>query len=431
MAEPKLPLIARKNIKENEEKVNEIKEKIAGVVEAAAEVTIDVNYPTFAGFCDKSGYQNRVGEVTVWYLEALGNMIASTFKEDTAKAALQAAWTTGVIRIQTGTLKKGEPYKYSSLDIENGDLVLTIYNIGNVGDGMRDLLDKLGDSSSGLSVKNAQNFKDKEEARTEALQQIQEFLQLSCDVTLDVDSPAFATKSDAAGFKDRLGEVIQWYIDALKGSLQRPFKDDEVARAALQAAWTTGVIRIEFGTLKKNEHKYVETNIRDGDLVVSVYSLGNVGETGADLLAKLSDPSSGLPLRAALSIKQKEEARDEFLKKIQDAVGLSTDVTLDVDWTAIEPILKKQGYGDRLGDVVYEWILGALTNNIVNICKDDMTKEAVAEAWTTGVIRLEENKKISSYHAVEFVNGDLIIQYKPEGIASNVGSIGADIESKL
>jgi hypothetical protein len=429
MAEPKLPLIARKNIKENEEKVNEIKEKIAAVVEGAAEVTVDVNYPAFAAFVDKAGYQNRVGEVTVWYLEALSGMIANTFKEETAKAALQGAWTTGVIRLQSGTLKKGE-HKYSSLDIDNGDLVITVYNIGNVGDGFRDLLDKLGDSSSGLSLKNAQSFKDKEESRTEALQQIQEFVQLSCDVTLDVDAPAFSAKSDTAGYKDRVGEVIQWYIDAIKENLKRPFKDDELARAALQAAWTTGVIRLEFGTLKKNEYKYVESNIRDGDLVVTVYNIGNVGETLGDLLPKLADPASGLPLRAALNIKEKEEQRDEFLKQIQDAVGLATDVTLDVDWSALEPTLKKSGYGDRMGEVVYNWILGALAGNIVRITKDEMTKEAVAEAWTTGVIRLEENKKIS-YHAVEFVNGDLIIQYKPENIASNVGSIGSDIESKL
>jgi hypothetical protein len=334
-----------------------------------------------------------------------------------------------VIRLQSGTLKKGE-HKYSSLDIDNGDLVITVYNIGNVGDGFRDLLDKLGDSSSGLSLKNAQSFKDKEESRTEALQQIQEFVQLSCDVTLDVDAPAFSAKSDTAGYKDRVGEVIQWYIDAIKENLKRPFKDDELARAALQAAWTTGVIRLEFGTLKKNEYKYVESNIRDGDLVVTVYNIGNVGETLGDLLPKLADPASGLPLRAALNIKEKEEQRDEFLKQIQDAVGLATDVTLDVDWSALEPTLKKSGYGDRMGEVVYNWILGALAGNIVRITKDEMTKEAVAEAWTTGVIRLEENKKIS-YHAVEFVNGDLIIQYKPENIASNVGSIGSDIESKL
>jgi len=378
---------------------------------------------------DKAGYQNRVGEVVHWYTEALANFMENSFKEDTAKAALQGSWTTGVVRIQPGTNKKGE-YKYSDLDIDNGDLVITIYQLANVGDGFSGLIDKLGDSSSGLSVKASQNLKEKEEERNEALQKIHENVQLSCDVTLDCDYPAFAAKVDKDGYKDRLGEVIQWYVQGLGENVERNFKNDDLARSALQAAWTTGVLRIEVGTNKKGEYKYNSTDLRDGDLIITVFSMSNTSDTGNDLISKLSDPASGLSLDSSLNIHKHEESKEENVKKIQDAVGLSADVTLDVDWSVLDTASNAAGYKNRCGEVVYNWILGGLAGNLERICKDDLTKEAVAEVWTTGVIRFEENKKIS-YHAVEFVNGDLIIQYKPTSIASNVSDVGSDIEKKL
>jgi len=358
----------------------------------------------------------------------MADNLERSFKEDTAKSALQAAWTTGVVRIQSGTNKKGE-YKYGSLDVENGDLVLTVYQLANVGDGMSGLLDKLGDSSTGLSVKSSQNLKEYEEQRTEALSKIQESIGLSADVTLDCDYPAWSKKVDADGYKDRLGEVVQWFIDAIKDRLVR-MKDDELTKSALQTAWTTGVIRLELGTNKKGEYKYQECMPRDGDLAVIVYQMANVSDTGSDLIGRLGDPASGLPLKSAKNIKEHEEKKDENLKKIQESVGLSTEVTLDVDWAAIDALVTKIGYKDRTGEVVIDWVLGSLATNIERICKEEMTKEAIAETWTTGVIRMEENKKIS-YHAVEFVNGDLIIQYKPDNLCSNVGDIGRDIESKL
>jgi len=366
--------------------------------------------------------------VVQWYTSALADNLVRSFKEDTAKAALQAAWTTGVVRIQSATNKKGES-KYGSLDIENGDLVLSVYQLANVGDGMSGLLDKLGDSSTGLSVKSSQNLKEHEEQRNEALAKMQEYVGLTADVTLDVDYPAWSKKVDTEGYKDRLGEVIQWFVDAIKDRLQR-LKDDDLAKAALQAEWTTGVIRLELGTNKKGEYKYQECMPRDGDLAVIVYQMANVSDTGSDLIGRLGDPASGLPLKSAQNIKEHDEKKEENLKKIQESVGLSTEVTLDIDWSAIDAQTTKQGYTNRVGEVVIDWVVGSLASNLERICKEEMTKEAIAETWTTGVIRMEENKKIS-YHAVEFVNGDLVVQYKPENLCSNVGEIGRDIESKL
>jgi len=429
MSEPKLSLINRKNIKENDEKVNEDKERIQKAVDLSTEVTLDADYANFAQFVEKAGYKDRVGEVVRWYTEAIANCMENTFKEETAKAALQSNWTTGVIRIRTATNKKGE-YKYESLDIENGDLVLTVYQLANVGSAMSGLLDKLGDSSTGLSVKASQNVKENEEKKNEILQAIHDDTQLSADVTIDIDWPAFAAKFDKEGYNDRVGECVTWFLEPLKDVFSRYFKNDEIARAAIQSAWTTGVIKFELATNKKGENKYNETQVRDGDLVVSVYSLSNASNCGSDIIDRMHDPASNLPLRSALNLKEQDEKKEENLKRLQNAVGLSNDVTVDIDWVAFDALVTKLGYKDRIGEVIYDWILGALAGNVENICKEELTKEAIAESCTTGVIRFEENKKIS-YHAVEFNNGDLIIQYKPENFVSNTGSVGSDIESKL
>jgi hypothetical protein len=144
------------------------------------------------------------------------------------------------------------------------------------------------------------------------------------------------------------------------------------------------------------------------------------------------DPSSGLPLKAAADIKAREELKAENLEKIKEAVGLSTDVTFDVDWAVIHPFCVKNGYGDGCGDVVFNHILGSLKDSLVRICREELTKEAIAETWSTGVLRLEAGPaKMNHYHQCDFVDGDLVIKFKPDSMATNVQEIGSDIEKKL
>lgn len=62
----------------------------------------------FAAFIDKCGYKDRVGEFVVDILKGLDRNISSSFKdEEMARSALQAAWTTGVVRITSGVKAKG------------------------------------------------------------------------------------------------------------------------------------------------------------------------------------------------------------------------------------------------------------------------------------------------------------------------------------
>jgi hypothetical protein len=161
----------------------------------------------------------------------------------------QAAWTTSVIALTLGTKKKGES-GYHRCDITDGNLTIIMYELSNISYIGNDLAGKLGDAS-GLSLLAALDVKKYEEERNELLQTIQADTQLAADVTLDIDQVAFAafidkvwkkvgvgflvlTTREKAGYKDRVGEFIVDILKALKGNLSSSFKDDELARAALQ-----------------------------------------------------------------------------------------------------------------------------------------------------------------------------------------------------
>jgi len=273
------------------------------------------------------------------------------------------------------------------------------------------------------------HHEENEEKRNEGLAAIQAATQLACEVTLDCDVPTFGAKTSDI---NRVGDTIQYYVEAMQSYFERHFKEDEIARNALQAAWTTGVFKLEFGTKKKGQSGYAETNIRDGDLVVTVFEVCNVDDTGSDLMDKLGDPNSGLPLKAAINVKENEGKKTENLEAIKEAVGLATDCTFDIDWAVIHPFCVKNGYADRCGEVVYDYILTGLKDRLVRICQEELTKEAIAENWSTGVLRLEAGPpKMSGYHTVDFADGDLVIKFRPDSMCTNVSDIGSDIEGKL
>jgi len=89
----------------------------------------------------------------------------------------------------------------------------------------------------------------------------------------------------------------------LQSNLSRHFKDDELARTALQvflfvaraasfvvliislvqSSWTTGVITLASGTKKKGESGYWRTAIVDGSLSIVMYEMSNLSYIGDNL----------------------------------------------------------------------------------------------------------------------------------------------------
>jgi len=122
----------------------------------------------------------------------------------------------------------------------------------------------------------------------------------------------------------------------------------------------------------------------------------------------------------------------DFHPKCWEATGLPCEITLDINWENCYPLLEKAGYKDRAGEVFYAWILGGLAERMKRICQEELTKEAIAEVWTTGVVRIEPGgAKMSHYHTCDFVDGDLVVRFRPDSPCTNVSDIGHDIEGKL
>ena len=75
--------------------------------------------------------------------------------------------------------------------------------------------------------------------------------------------------------------------------------------------------------------------------MICLYSLSNLSTVGTDLKSQLGDESGGLTLEAAQNWKKAEEKRNEYLAAIQENVGLSTEVTLDIDQVTIVLVVEK------------------------------------------------------------------------------------------
>ncbi len=59
----------------------------------------------------------------------------------------------------------------------------------------------------------------------------------------------------------------------------------------------------------------------------------------------------------------------------------------------------------------------ALAQNLEEACKEEISKEAIAEAWTTGVLQFQGVKTLKSgYHSCDFVDGNLVLSYKLDSV---------------
>jgi hypothetical protein len=281
-------------------------------------------------------------------------------------------------------------------------------------------------------VTQRKNLKDFEPQRDEHLRAIAKATDFSSDVTAEADWVALAealTARDPSD-KDKVGKTFyDWYLGGLAKNLEKVFGKDEIARKSLHAVWTTGVIRLEL----RNVKTHTETAAENGDLVIAIdpKRIGsNYISCGDDLLGKLSD-ASGLSTKAAQDVKENEAKRDAHLLVVRNALNLPVDVTLDIDLVAYAALVDKAGKKDRVGQQIFDWLLERFAENMVALAtKDDMYRDAICEAWTTGVLRFQTDPKIKE-HACDFVDGNLIITSNPDRVTQNHMSIGKDIEGKL
>ncbi len=114
------------------------------------------------------------------------------------------------------------------------------------------------------------------------------------------------------------------------------------------------------------------------------------GSSSSSAATATSAPPSDLPLLVRKNIADNEPKWTKNHERIQKALGMPVDVTLapDFDWHGLVTSLAgPAGYATKPGDI-WTRIAGNLATNIEKFAKNEMTREAVVAAWTTGQIRL-------------------------------------------
>ena len=123
-------------------------------------------------------------------------------------------------------------------------------------------------------------------------------------------------------------------------------------------------------------------------------------------------------------------AGNEAKQQLQEASGLASEVTFDVDYGTFGALVDKAGYQNRAGEFALD-VLNALLSNVKRDFAAETSKAALQSNWTTGVVRLvpETPKKNGpSYHDIAIVNGDIVISIFQ---LSNISDIGDKLLSKL
>jgi hypothetical protein len=304
-----------------------------------------------------------------------------------------------------------------------------------------------------LSLNARKNLKEFEAERDTHLATIADVVGLSA-VTLEADLAALSEALAArdASDKDLVGRIFYSrcekcfflifsfpyhhdlrYLGSLAKNLAKHFAE-ETAKKNLHAAWTSGVLRIELRPVKAQTNKnHTESAIEGGTYVLYVDPArigSNYISCGDYLLETLKD-GTGLSAKAAQDVKENEAKKEEHLKKIASAFKLSA-VTIEIDLVAYAEQVDKVGSTkkDRVGQQIYDWLLEKFSENMVALAKDDMTREAILEQWSTGKVCFRLDSKVKD-HACDFEGGNLIVTSNPDRVCANHMSIGKDIEGKL
>jgi len=208
---------------------------------------------------------------------------------------------------------------------------------------------------------------------------------------------------------------------------------DEHAKSALQRKWTTN--KIFYETDAKAEG-YQQITFPNGDLRMSSKPENiwtNISRLGEDVTAQLTSDAAGvtLSLKSAKNIRDYEEKAAGHLANIGTAIGRGGPVTFVVeDVKAVDAATIKNGYANRLGEIIWGAYLENLSNQLTKLCKDDMVKEAIAASFSKNLIfRLDP--KCSGYQNCKFDGGNLVMFCKPDNIWTNISTLGGDIEKQL
>lgn len=435
MADKKLSLPTRKNLRDNEENK---KTNLARIEAASGKTGVEFiikNDIAVAEALDKNGYTDRLGEVFYQaYLSQLADVIEKLCADANNKAALGGSWTSNKIYFETD--EKTEGYQHTSF--VNGDIRLACKssniwtNLSYLG---ADIEGRLLSPYAGevLPLKTAGDLRANEEKKTEYLNAIATATGKSGLEFSFKDIKAVDEQLKKNGYENRLGEVFYAnYLQYLSEYLVK-LCADEHAKAALNQKWTSNKIFFETDLKAPT---YQNVNFPGGDLRLSCKPDNiwtNISYLGADIPDQLTSEYNGvtLSLKSAQNIREYEEKAQVHLAAIGEAIGRGGPVKFVVqDIKGVDEQLNKNGYNNRVGEVLWEAYLSQISSKLTELCKDDMVKEAIGDSFKNDLI-FKTEPKCEGYQNCKFADGNLVMFCKPENIWTNLSYLGADIEKQL
>lgn len=435
MADKKLSLSTRKNLRDNEEnKKSNLARIEAASGKTGVEFTIN-NDIAVAEALEKNGYADRLGEIFYQsYLGQLADVIEKLCATPDNKASLGGSWTSNKIYFELD--EKTQGYQHTSF--VNGDIRLacTSSNIWtNLSDLGQDIEGHLTSPYAGvvLPLKSAADLREYDGKKAEHLATIATAVGKGDLEFGFTDIKAVDEQLKTNGYAHRIGEVFySTYLQYLSEYLTK-FCADEHAKAALNQKWTSNKIFFE---LDAKAPRYQTVNFPGGDLRVSCKPDNiwtNISDLGADIPDQLTSEVHGvtLSLLSAQNIREHEEKAQAHLEAIGTAIGRGGPVTFVVeDLKGVDEAMSKNGYQNRTGEVIWDSYLSQISSKLTGLCSDEMVKEAIADSFKNNLV-FKLDPKCQGYQNCKFADGNLVMFCKPENIWTNLSDLGGDIEKQL
>jgi len=411
MAEFKLSLIQRKNLKTNEEKLNEnlqIINDATGQSGWAIDIDWGLVFPVYE-------LGDRPGD-TIYdsCMTALAENIKKLCENDAAKESFLAS--AGEHKIVFNVNKKAE--SYWSENFVNGTVEIgykrSPCNVYELGSSLKDkLTSTFEECEMPLKMRIGIEKEETQEKKNEQLEKIKDAT--GRDFTITVQW-AEMIKDHFTSYPENFGStILNSVLEGLADNIKKVCTDEHFpGKDAFNEFATTGNIIINSNKNDKKASSYFAVKFENGDLVVSFKSICNCYEIGSNIrdLLTVEFEEVTMPYVTRRSLAEYEEKKQEYMEIINTATGRTFE--LQIVWPKILPfMLKDNGNPSYIGSTLYDSVMGGLSESLKNLCADEMSQEAFNDSASTGkiVLTTEENKKASGYFTEKFENGDVVIAF--------------------
>jgi len=383
----------------------------------------------------KNGYADRIGEIFYEsYLGQLADSLTKLCSDADNKAALGGSWTSNKIYFETDEKAEG----YQQTTFVNGDLRMACKssniwtNISYLGE---DIQGRLTSPYGGevLPLKSAANLREHVEKMKEHLATIESATGKSGLEFAFKDIKAVDAQLHKNGYAHRVGEIQSTYLQNLAEFLT-PMCADANAKTALNQKWTSNKIFFE---MDMKSPTYQNVNFPGGDMRLyckpeNIWT--NINSLGADIPDQLTSQSNGvvLSLKSVQNIREYEEKASGYLEAIGTAIGRGSPVKFVVeDLKGVDEQLNKNGYNNRVGEVLWEGYLSQISSKLTSLCGDEMVKDAIGDSFKANLV-FKFDPKCEGYQSCKFdATKNLVMSCKPTNIWTNISSLGEDIEKQL